>query len=196
MKKIMDKKYLIFIGSIFIIGLIFGICFIFFIDSADKLMVKNELVSYIESIKSSDIKLLSGFYNSIKINSLYLFIMAISSLLFIFSFMIPFVVFYKGASVGFLISCFIYSFKSKGILYSFVFMLPHEFINIITIIFFSYYSLKYSYKLFIIFKNKEELNIRKFCNNYFIIFFCFIFVELISSILEIFLNYKLITFFI
>ena len=54
MKKIIDKKIFLVIAITSVIGLIFGIMFLFLLDKVDKLLIKTELIDFIYLIKSSE----------------------------------------------------------------------------------------------------------------------------------------------
>ena len=195
MKKIINKKFNLPVISIYLIGVLFGIIFLFFISEVDKLIIKSEIEEYLNIVGSSK-NTLSSILNSFKNNVLYLTIIWVSSITIIFAPIIFFVIFYKGFLSGFLISCFIMIFGIKGFLYSFLFTFPHEIINITSLILFSIIMFSISFKIMKSIYNNDTLNLRVFCKKVLIIYIIFLLVLLISSILEIYLNHFILGIFV
>ncbi len=188
MKKFKNRKNLLSLLIIFAIGLAFGLTFIFFITDLDKSILKKELEEYISLINSNNYQYFSAFINSIKINLLYITIIWAVGILFIFFPLIYFLIFYKGFLFGFSISSFIYVYKLKGLIYSVIFMFPHEFINIALIITLSVIVLKFSKSLYYKIKNDEKISLKILSKKYITTYFIFIILGIISSLLEVFFN--------
>lgn len=188
MKKIFNKKTTLFYLLLFGLGIIFGLMFIFFITDLDKYVIKNGLTEYITSITSNSFSYKEGLVLSLKTNIIYVTIIWLCGMVFIFVPIIIFIIFYKGFVLGFMISSFILTYKAKGILYSLLFIFPHELINIAIIIIFSIYSIRFAKKLIRAIYTNENINLRKIAKNYFILYLIFILASLISSLIEIYLN--------
>ena len=58
-----NKKGLLFLLGITIIGFIFGVIFITIINKSDKLLVKDYIISYIDNIKNNKIDFIDNFKN-------------------------------------------------------------------------------------------------------------------------------------
>ena len=67
------KKYL-FLIVITLIGILSGIIFIFFISNADKLLIKDELNTFLLNIKNNNLDYYSSFFQSFSSNFIYLII--------------------------------------------------------------------------------------------------------------------------
>ena len=186
MKKIINKKFKLPIIVIFLVGVIFGILFLFFISEVDKLIIKTEIEEYLNLLSQSQ-NTINSILLSFKSNILYLTIIWVSSITLIFTPLIFFVIFYKGFLTGFLISSFVMIYGIKGFMYSVIFTFPHEIINIIAYIMFSI-IMKSIY-------NNDSINLRVFCKKVFILYIIFLIILFISSILEIFLNHFIIGIF-
>lgn len=188
MKKFKNKKIMLSFLIIFVIGLAFGIYFIFYINESDKIILTKEIEEYISLINNNKFDYLNGFLNSLKINLTYVSFVWGSGILFIFFPITYFIVFYKGFLTGFIISSFIYLYKVKGVLLSIVFLFPHEIINIIILFMLSIISVKFSKKLFQKIKSNELINLKELSKRYLITYIVFIGFTIISSLLEVFIN--------
>ncbi len=188
MKKFKNKKIMLSFLIIFVIGLAFGIYFIFYINESDKIILTKEIEEYISLINNNKFDYLNGFLNSLKINLTYVSFVWGSGILFIFFPITYFIIFYKGFLTGFIISSFIYLYKVKGVLLSIVFMFPHEIINIIILFMLSIISVKFSKKLFQKIKSNELINLKELSKRYLITYIVFIGFTIISSLLEVFIN--------
>lgn len=188
MKKLIDKRIIKTLIIVFIVGLIGGIVFLVLTNKLDKLIVKNEIEEYFNLFKDNKYITYNNFINSFKNNIIYITLILISNIIFIMSPITYFINFYKGFLIGFLISSIVYTFKFKGILYSILILIPHQLINNFLIIVYSSIMIKYSIRLFKAFKNKENINIRLFTEKILILFLGALFICLISSLLEIYLN--------
>ena len=194
MKKIINKKFNLPVIVTFLIGIVFGIIFLFFISQVDKLIIKSEIEEYLSLVSNSS-NTLNSILNSFKNNLLYLTIIWVSSITIIFTPIVFFVIFYKGFLTGFLMSSFIMIFGIKGFIYSLIFTFPHEIINIIVFILFSIIMVSISYKIMRSIYNNDTINLRIFCKKVFILYISFLVVLLLSSILEIYLNHFILGIF-
>lgn len=194
MKKIINKKFNLPVIVTFLIGIVFGITFLFFISQVDKLIIKSEIEEYLSLVSNSS-NTLNSILNSFKNNLLYLTIIWVSSITIIFTPIVFFVIFYKGFLTGFLMSSFIMIFGIKGFIYSLIFTFPHEIINIMVFILFSIIMVSISYKIMKSIYKNDTINLRIFCKKVFILYIAFILVLLISSILEIYLNHFILGIF-
>lgn len=191
MKKILRNKNIYYL-LLFLLGIIFGLIFIFFVTDLDKYLIRSGLTEYITSITSKTFSYKEGLLLSFKSNILYVTIIWLCGMIF---FLVPitlFIIFYKGFMLGFMISSFFITYKLKGILYSVLFIFPHELINLLVIVIFGIYSVKFSKNLIKIIYKNENVNLRNILKKYFILYLFFIIISFISSLLEIFLNYFLI----
>ena len=192
MKKIIDKKIFLVIAITSVIGLIFGIMFLFLLDKVDKLLIKTELIDFIDLIKSSEYNIKESIINTSIDNILHFILIFIFSTIFILSPCTLFISFYKLFTVGFLISSIFYTFKLKGILYIFYLLFPFKLLNIIVSLIFIMYSLKYSKKIYLFFKTNEKINIKEYTKRYSLLFLIFVISSIILSILEIYTSIFLI----
>lgn len=186
--KILKRYYIII--TLFVIGVIFGIFFLFFINDVDKLIVNNEIKEYFNIIKDKkNINYLNYFFNSYIENVLYYFIIWCSGFLFILIPVSYLIVFYKGFTIGFLFSNLVCIYKLKGIIYSIFFIFPHEILFIIFMFILVYLITKFAKKFLFILYNDDEYNIKKIIKKYFLLLIILLIVSIIISFSEIFINY-------
>ena len=188
MKKLIDKRIIKTLVIVFVLGFIGGILFLILTNKLDKLIIKNEIEEYFNLFKDNKIVGLDNLINSFKNNITYITIILVSNIVFVLCPLTYFVNFYKGFLIGFLMSSIILTFKFKGIFYSLLVLIPHQLIMNLLIIIYSSIMIKFAFKLFNAYKNKENINIRLFTEKILILFMGALFITLISSLLEIYLN--------
>lgn len=188
MKKLIDKRIIKTLVIVFVLGFIGGILFLILTNKLDKLIIKNEIEEYFNLFKDNKIIGLDNLINSFKNNITYITIILVSNIVFVLCPLTYFVNFYKGFLIGFLTSSIILTFKFKGIFYSLLVLIPHQLLMNLLIIIYSSIMIKFAFKLFNAYKNKENINIRLFTEKILILFMGALFITLISSLLEIYLN--------
>lgn len=188
MKKLIDKRIIKTLVIVFALGFIGGILFLILTNKLDKLIIKNEIEEYFNLFKDNKIVGLDNLINSFKNNITYITIILVSNIVFVLCPLTYFVNFYKGFLIGFLMSSIILTFKFKGIFYSLLVLIPHQLLMNLLIIIYSSIMIKFAFKLFNAYKNKENINIRLFTEKILILFMVALFITLISSLLEIYLN--------
>lgn len=188
MKKLIDKRIIKTLVIVFALGFIGGILFLILTNKLDKLIIKNEIEEYFNLFKDNKIVGLDNLINSFKNNITYITIILVSNIVFVLCPLTYFVNFYKGFLIGFLMSSIILTFKFKGIFYSLLVLIPHQLFMNLLIIIYSSIMIKFAFKLFNAYKNKENINIRLFTEKILILFMGALFITLISSLLEIYLN--------
>lgn len=185
MKKLIDKKILLVSSVLLGLGILSGIIFFFITTSLDKMIVKNMMNEFV-SIKTN--VTFSTFINSFKYNIIYIVIITLSSLLVIFSPLVLLINYYKGLTIGFLISSTISTFKLKGILYFVAMLFPHHILMSILLILYSSKMFKLSLKLLKVIYMNEPINLNIFIKKVLILFLTSFIVCIIISLLEIYIS--------
>lgn len=185
MKKLIDKKILLVSSILLGLGILSGIIFFFITTSLDKMIVKNMMNEFV-SIKTN--VTFSTFINSFKYNIIYIVIITLSSLLVIFSPLVLLINYYKGLTIGFLISSTISTFKLKGILYFVAILFPHHILMSILLIIYSSIMFKLSLKLLKVMYMNEPINLNIFIKKVLILFLTSLIVCIIISLLEIYIS--------
>lgn len=185
MKKLIDKKILLVSSILLGLGILSGIIFFFITTSLDKMIVKNMMNEFV-SIKTN--VTFSTFINSFKYNIIYIVIITLSSLLVIFSPLVLLINYYKGLTIGFLISSTISTFKLKGILYFVAMLFPHHILMSILLILYSSIMFKLSLKLLKVIYMNEPINLNIFIKKVLILFLTSLIICIIISLLEIYIS--------
>lgn len=185
MKKLIDKKILLVSSILLGLGILSGIIFFFITTSLDKMLVKNMMNEFV-SIKTN--VTFSTFINSFKYNIIYIVIITLSSLLVIFSPLVLLINYYKGLTIGFLISSTISTFKLKGILYFVAILFPHHILMSILLILYSSIMFKLSLKLLKVIYMNEPINLNIFIKKVLILFLTSLIICIIISLLEIYIS--------
>jgi stage II sporulation protein M len=185
MKKLIDKKILLVSSVLLGLGILSGIIFFFITTSLDKMIVKNMMNEFV-SIKTN--VTFSTFINSFKYNIIYIVIITLSSLLVIFSPLVLLINYYKGLTIGFLISSTISTFKLKGILYFVAILFPHHILMSILLILYSSIMFKLSLKLLKVMYMNETINLNIFIKKVLILFLTSLIICIIISLLEIYIS--------
>ncbi len=185
MKKLIDKKILLVSSILLGLGILSGIIFFFITTSLDKMIVKNMMNEFVK-IKTN--VTFSTFINSFKYNIIYIVIITLSSLLVIFSPLVLLINYYKGLTIGFLISSTISTFKLKGILYFVAILFPHHILMSILLIIYSSIMFKLSLKLLKVTYMNEPINLNIFIKKVLILFLTSLIVCIIISLLEIYIS--------
>lgn len=185
MKKLIDKKIILVSSILLGLGILSGIIFFFITTSLDKMIVKNMMNEFV-SIKTN--VTFNTFINSFKYNIIYIVIITLSSLLVIFSPLVLLINYYKGLTIGFLISSTISTFKLKGILYFVAILFPHHILMSILLILYSSIMFKLSLKLLKVIYMNEPINLNIFIKKVLILFITSFIVCIIISLLEIYIS--------
>lgn len=185
MKKLIDKKIILVSSILLGLGILSGIIFFFITTSLDKMIVKNMMNEFV-SIKTN--VTFSTFINSFKYNIIYIVIITLSSLLVIFSPLVLLINYYKGLTIGFLISSTISTFKLKGILYFVAILFPHHILMSILLIIYSSIMFKLSLKLLKVTYMNEPINLNIFIKKVLILFLTSFIICIIISLLEIYIS--------
>lgn len=185
MKKIIDKKIILVSSILLGLGILSGIIFFFITTSLDKMIVKNMMNEFVK-IKTN--VTFSTFINSFKYNIIYIVIITLSSLLVIFSPLVLLINYYKGLTIGFLISSTISTFKLKGILYFVAILFPHHILMSILLIIYSSIMFKLSLKLLKVMYMNEPINLNIFIKKVLILFLISFIACIIISLLEIYIS--------
>lgn len=187
--KIIKSKIFKNLVLIFILGILLGVlCYIIF-------GVKdNTIISYYESIKNEKFNYLLGLYNSIKYNYKYLFIIWIFGIIFILTIFIPFIICFRGCSVGFTLSLIIYTYKVKGLILSLIMVFPCILLNEIIFILTSYYGIVFGIRTYNVFRENKTITLKYYIKNYLYRLFIFSLILLISSLFEIYITSNIIKF--
>ncbi len=178
--KIIKSKIFRIIVALFILGFVLGIILFYIIGESDQV---TYYFSNIKNNNQSNELLLSFIYNF-----KYLIIIWICGIVIFLSFIIPFLIVFRGILNGFLFISIIHLFHLKGLLISFILWFPLILIYESIYIFLSYYSLNFSIRTFNILKSNKDINLRSYIKNYFYQFSIFFLLIIFNSLFETFIT--------
>lgn len=188
-----DKKYVLYMLLIALIGVITGSLFIVILNSADKILVVEYIEDFINQLKNNTYSSTYILKNTL-INN-YFFTLLIWSVGFIFIFfpLNIIIIFYKSFLIGFSISSFILTLGFKGIIIAIIYIFPHLIINILLFCLLCAYSLKLSINTIKHIKNKNNVNMSALFKNYMYVLIMIMILIGISSVFESFITPKLLS---
>lgn len=181
MKLIKKNVQVKFMLTLFILGIILGILLyiIFGYNGTNYIEMINDNIGVIRT----NIMLTS----LLEISTVF-----ILSLLVIGMFIVPFITFYEGVSIGFTMWAFISIYGIKGLLFYILLFIIVKLVYMIILLYFSSTSLNYSYKFIRLFyfKDKEKLtsNIVKYVFRFIIV----LLIALFNSSIIYFASYRLV----
>lgn len=168
--------------SLIILGVIAGSVFFITINKNDKTSATNEIINFYQNIKTINHgqTLKNSFIQSI----FYLLGISILSLTIIGLPFLIFLIFFKGFILGFCISTIISAYQYKGILYSFLYLFPHELTKLFSIILTSIYGITLSIKLIKLIFTKTKVDYKLYLKRYGIIMIISIFLTSLAILYE------------
>ena len=180
-----DRKVLVFLIVICIIGIITGSLFMTILDSNDKTSIIDSLNTFLTEYDHLNTK--SGLINNLIINIMYVLIIWIMGISIIGLPIVIFIIFLKSFLISFTTSSFILKYKSKGILLSLVYNVPHYIINLIVYVYLGIYSIKLSLMIIDNIFHKKEIKLKYTINRYIFILCLSIIMIIITTLYETYL---------
>lgn len=181
------KKYIFLIG-ITLVSIVAGILFYFILSKTDQKVIHDLLDQFFMTITSDNLNQKELLWNGV-INvfstSLFIWILGISII------GIPIIIlfyFLKSFILGFSISSIISSYGLKGCFRAFLYVFPHQIINLLVLLLLVSYSLSFSVKLIRYLFFHQNINFKLVMKRYLKILFLSIIVFLLSLFYEVFLS--------
>lgn len=191
MKKVLDKlfnvdkKVLLFLLIISIVGIVTGSFFMIILSSDDKLIITDSLKQFINSI--SKITTIDYFKSNFILNSLYLVILWLLGISVIGLPIVIMIIFFKSFVISLTFSSFIINFKFKGFLYGLIYNFPHSILNLLVYIYLGIYSIKLSLAIISSIIQKKNINFKNIMNRYIKIFLFSILIVILTTLYETFI---------
>ncbi len=188
MKKIMDKllnvdkKILIFLIIICIIGIITGSIFMTILNSNDKDSILLSLEEFITGYSSLNPE--KDLINNFIINIMYVLAIWILGISIIGLPIVIFILFFKAFLLSFTISSFIMKYKLKGILLGIIYNIPHQVINLVVYMYLGVYSIKLSSFIIEALVHKKSINFKNVTNRYLLVLIVSIIILIITTLYE------------
>ena len=183
-----NKKIIIILLGITIIGIISGSIFMTFITDSDKTLSANYLKNFFDNIIDNKLNYIDTLKNNFFSSFLYITIIFLLGISVIGIPIALIMYFAKSFMLGFSLSTIILNYKFKGILYSIIYVFPSHIIKLILFTMLVMYAIKVSsYLIYAIF-NKLEINFKNIMNRYFKVFVICLIGIVLTSILDTYLT--------
>ena len=140
------------------------------------------------NINTNNINSVQALKNSLISNITYILLIWILGMSIIGILINIFATYIKGFILGFSITSLIYVYGIKGLFASFIYIFPHQLLNIMAILLVFIYSVMLTKYLFRIVSGDKTINIRVFLKKYFFILLISLGITLISSLFESFVT--------
>lgn len=193
MKKILDKfksyliinkKMMLFLFIIVLIGIITGSLFTIFLNIDDKTLIKNSLDLFFNNCINDKLNYFDAFKNSLFSNYFYTIIIWLLGISLIGSIFVVPIAYFKSFILGFTISSIITNFGLKGVIIAILYIFPHLIFNLLIIMFITHYSVILSFKIFKSFFNKGVVDFKFIFRKYFIILIICLIILMLTSLYE------------
>lgn len=191
-----NKKINYFTFFIITLGIISGSIFLIIINQTDKTSVIEQITNFMNNINNNNINNVQALKNSLFNNFTYVMLIWILGMSIIGIIFNIFFIYIKGFVIGFSISSLIYVYGVKGILASFIYIFPHQILNIFIIIILGIYSIMFTNNLYKVILGNRNTGIRNFIKKYLYILLISIIITIISSLIETFFTPALFKLFI
>jgi stage II sporulation protein M len=181
-----NKKIIVFLVGLFLIGLIAGSIFITIISKSDQALVKEYIKEFVNKADKNKLNYLEALKNTSLSNGLFIVIVWLLGFSIIGIPIVIFMYFSKAFILGFSLSSFILQYKFKGLLLALIYFFPHHVVNILAYTLIMIYSLKISFILINSIIKKKTISFKAIMNRYLIVFAVSIGMVIVASLYECF----------
>ncbi len=181
-----NKRIILFLSGLSLIGIIFGSLFITIISKEDQTLVQSYIEKFMQSVQAGKLSYLDAIKNTLISNLSFTTIIWLLGISIIGIPIIVFMYFTKSFIIGFTVASFILKYKFKGIIYAVIYIFPHHFINLIVFTLLLVYAIKFSYYLLTSILKKRTIHLKTLMNPYFRIFMIVVISLFITAIYETF----------
>ena len=182
-----NKKLLIFLITLIIVGVILGSLFTIILSKSDKSLITDYLNTYVSNINNHKLDYISALKQGLTSNILFVLIIWLLGISVIGLPIIIFMFFSKYFIMGFTISSIITNFKIKGCLLSFIYIFPHYIINILAFLLLMVYSISLSLKIIKSLLKKKTIDFKVIMNKYYVVLIINLIVILLTTLYEVFI---------
>ena len=183
-----NKKLLVFLIILGIIGIIVGSIFNIMLNESDKSLVSSYITNFFDNISNNTLDSVSALKNGFISEISYILIIWLLGISVIGIPIILFMYFSKFFILGFSISSIISNYGFKGCLLSVGYIFPHKIINIIIYTILTLFTLKVSGKILYTIIRREKLDFKIVLNKYLIILLMSMGVIILTTLFEVFIT--------
>lgn len=196
MKKIWDKTFtkihtnkrmLVFLFTLLFMAVLFGSFFATKLGQNDLNEIKTSLESFFTMTKQDQLQPIQAFFQTFGANISFAIAIWILGISVIGAPLMIVLFFMKAFTLGFTIASLIKIYHMKGLLYSFIYVFPHQVINLLVFTFFIMFSMSLSITLFQALIKKKTVDFSKIMNRYLFVLVFTVVILIITALLEIYL---------
>ena len=187
-----DKKLLIFLTILLLIGITVGSIFVSILDSTDKNLISEHLYNFIDNIESNNLDYFSVLKNNLITNISFVIVIWLLGISVIGLPFILIMFFSKCFILGFSIGAVLYVFKFNGILFSLFYILPGQVVSILIYLLLTMYAMSFSFKMIYTILKRKTLDFKIIMNKYFKIFLFVLLIIIVMNLYDTYLMPKLI----
>ena len=188
----LDKKILLFLLILLIIGITVGSIFVTILNQSDKSLVSEHLNDFLNNVEENKLDFSLALKNNLISNVLYVLIIWLLGISVIGLPIIIFMFFSKTFILGFSLGAIISTFKTKGILFGLIYTFPGQVISLLFLILLVMYSMSFSFKMIYLIFKKKTLDFKIVMNKYFKILFIVLIIIILMSLYDTYLMPRLI----
>lgn len=185
-KAIANKRIILFLSGLSLIGLIFGSIFITIISKEDQSLIQSYIENFMNTVQAGKLNHMDAIKNTLVSSLSFTSIIWMLGISIIGIPIIIFMYFTKSFMIGFSIASFILKYKLKGLVYAVAYIFPHHLINLIVFTLLMVYSIKFSYYLLNSILKKKTIHFKNLMNPYLSILVIVVVTLLITSLYETF----------
>ena len=161
-----NKRLVLFLCGISLIGLIFGSIFITIISKQDQSLIKSYIENFLNSVQDGKLNYVDSIKNTLISNLSFIAVIWLLGISIIGIPIMIFMYFTKSFMIGFSIASFVLKYKFKGLLYAIIYIFPHHFINLIIFTLLMVYSMKFSFYLANSILKRKTMHFKNLINPY------------------------------
>lgn len=161
-----NKKMILFLVGLMMIGIIAGSIFVVLLKQNDQELLKEYLTNFMTNIETNQLNQISAFLNTVGGNFFLILFIWLLGISVIGIPIILFVFFSKAFVLGFSITSIILNYKLKGCLMAFFYIFPHHVINMGIYIMLLMYSLTVSFRIIKAMLKKESFDFKSIIKQY------------------------------
>ena len=166
-KIVINKKILLFLVILLLIGIMFGSVFIRILDNSDRNLVTEYLNNFINNIENNKLDYFMALKSNLITNISFVLVIWLLGISLIGLPIVIIMYFSKTFILGFSIGAILSVFKIKGLLFSLVYVFPGQVISLLLYMLLTMYAMSFSFKLFYAIIKKKTFDFKNIMNRYF-----------------------------
>jgi len=181
-----DKKLVLFLIILGIIGIAAGSIFVTLLNSNDTKMITEYLNNFLTNIQNNEMNYLNVLKNNLITNIFYVILIWLLGISIIGLPIILIIYFSKTFILGFSIGSIISVYKFKGILFAISYVFPGQILTLISISILTMYAISFSLKLIYAIFKRKTIDFKMIMNKYLIVLGIVLLIVVLSNLYDTF----------